>query len=117
MKLNIIIDEYSMDLEVADDYIERSGDAFDSLDHNMDTGWQMGRQWVANPNREERCQIAAVKLLNAIETDNEGLAMVAGGYILTRLPGVKSVMIDTSGEPLETEFIMQKSGLPLFPDD
>jgi hypothetical protein len=51
-----------------------------------------------------RCQIAANKLLTALETQNENLAFLMAGYILTRLPGTKTVRVDTSGEIANTEF-------------
>ena len=34
------------------------------------------------------------------------MLMLMAGYILSRLPGVTDVRIDTNGEMLETEFII-----------
>lgn len=104
MQLNIIVDDYSMDLYVPDDFLEESRQALDHLDSNMDQGIQFGPGWLEQPDRYQRCQFAANKLLTALETDNEGLAMLSAGYILSRLPGVSRVKIDTSGEPWETKF-------------
>ena len=36
------------------------------MDQDMDAGWQMSRDWVDNPSREQRCQIVADKLLTAL---------------------------------------------------
>lgn len=104
MELNIIVDDYSMNLSLPDGYLEASGEAFDRLDRNMDLGVQIGRQWIEHPDPHQRCQVAADKLLTALETDNESLALLSAGYILSRIPGVRRVTIDNSGELQGTVF-------------
>lgn len=98
MQLNIIIEDYSMNLDLPEDFLRDSAEAFDRLDSSMLNGVQMGREWVAQPDRQQRCQIAADKLLTALETDNQSLAMLSAGYIVSRLPDVRRVRIDNSGE-------------------
>lgn len=104
MQLNIIVGEYAMDLNIPDRYLEESRQSFENLDANMDQGIQFGPAWVEQPDRRQRCQFAADKLLTALETDNEGLALLSAGYILSRMPGVERVRIDNAGEPWETSF-------------
>ena len=104
MQLNIIVDDYSMNLEIPDDFLQASVDSFDRLDRSMDKGVQMGRDWLQSPDRHQRCQIAADKLLTALETDDQGLAMLSAGYIVSRLPGIVRVHIDNSGEIRGTMF-------------
>ena len=104
MKLNIIIGEYSMDLEVPQDYIDSSGESFARLDSDMDKGIRLGTQFVKNADTTERCQYAANKLLTAIETHNEGLAMLSAGYVISRMPDVSGIKIDNNGEPQNTVF-------------
>jgi len=104
MQLNLIIDDWSMDLEIPQGYPQEMVEAFDKMDRDMDRGWQLGQRWVAEPNTLQRCQLAAAKLLTALETDNEGLALMMGGYILSRMPEVRRAIIDNNGEPEETRF-------------
>ncbi len=104
MVLNLIVGDYSMNLEVPEKYLKEADELYAMMDRDMDKGWQMGREWVDSPDRLQRCQIAADKLLDALETDNHRLALVAAGYILTRLPGTTSVNIDNSGEMTGTTF-------------
>lgn len=104
MKLNIIVDDYSMNLNLPDGYLTSSVEAFDRLDRNMDNGVQFGRQWLEHPNPHQRCQVAADKLLTALETNNENLALLSAGYIFSRIPGVRRVIIDNSGELQGTVF-------------
>ena len=98
MKLNIIVDGRTNAFEVPDEILLEAKDFFAKLDADMDKGYQMSRDWVENPNAEQRCQIAANKILTAIETDNEKMLMLMAAYILHTLPGVKSVNIDMTGD-------------------
>ncbi|MCU7936866.1 MAG: hypothetical protein KZQ99_18670 [Candidatus Thiodiazotropha sp. (ex Dulcina madagascariensis)] len=104
MQLNLIIDDWSMDLEIPEGYLATMSDSFDSMDRDMDRGWQIGQKWVRNPDPTQRCQLVAGKLLTALETDNEALALMMGGYILSRMSSVRQVIIDNNGEPEETRF-------------
>jgi hypothetical protein len=116
MKLNIIVDGRSNSFEVPDSIIQGAGDFFDKMDADMNQGWQMSRDWVENPTPEQRCQIAADKILTCIETENEKLLMLMAAYILRTLPGVKSVNIDVTGDMNETDFIMEHESVkPLGP--
>jgi hypothetical protein len=104
MQLNLIIDDWSMNLEIPEDYLKTMQESFDRMDKDMDKGWQMGQRWVRDPDRTQRCQLVAGKLLTALETHNESLALMMGGYIASRMPGVRQVVIDNSGQPEETSF-------------
>lgn len=104
MQLNLIIDDWSMNLEITDEYLEAMGDSFDKLDRDMDQGRRLGQNWIKQPNKIQRCQIAADKLLSALETNNQAMALLMGGYIVSRMDGVKQVVIDNNGEPQETRF-------------
>lgn len=116
MKLNIIIDGRTNAFDVPDEILVDAKDFFDKLDADMDKGWQMSRDWVESPDPEQRCQIAADKLLTAVETDNEKLLMLMAAYILHTMPGVKSVNIDISGDMNETDIIMEHESVkPLGP--
>ena len=82
MKLNIIVDGRSNAFEVPDSLLTEAKDFFDKLDADMDKGWQMSRDWVENPNAEQRCQIAGDKILTAIDTDNEKLCWLFGNAVV-----------------------------------
>lgn len=107
MLLNVTVDEQSIDLNIPDGLLGEAEEFFRRMDQDMDRGWQMSREWVDNPSREQRCQIVADKLLTALENENRKLALMMAGYILTRLPGVKSLDIDTSGEIGNTRFTLE----------
>jgi hypothetical protein len=106
MKLNIIVDGRTNAFEVPDTLLVEASDFFNTLDADMDRGWQMSRDWVENPNTEQRCQIAADRILTAIETKNEKLLMLMAAYILRTLPGITGINIDITGDMNETDIIM-----------
>lgn len=116
MKLNIIVDGRTNAFEVPDEILVEAKDFFAKMDADMAKGWQMSRDWVESPDAEQRCQIAADKILTAIEAENEKMLMLMAAYILHTMPGVKSVNIDITGDMNETDLIMEHESVkPLGP--
>jgi len=107
MQLTLHIDDKTQTIELPPNILKEGEDFFKMMDRDMDRGWQMSREWVDCPNLIQRCQIAADKMLSAISTENETLLMLLSGYIVSRLPGVTAVKIDTNGEMMETELITE----------
>ena len=112
MLLNVIADDQTVNLDVPPALLTEARGFFDRMDRDMDAGWQMGREWVESPDRQQRCQIAANKLLTALENQNQKLAVMMAGYILTRLENVSGVDIDTTGEMIGTQFIITNATPP-----
>lgn len=106
MILKVIIDERTIPIEVPDYMLAEAADFFARMDSDMNAGWQMSRQWVGEPDGIQRCQIAADKILTALESGNEKIATLMAGYILRTLPGVDRADIDTAGDMTQTEFSM-----------
>ena len=111
MILKVIVDDQLYELNVPEALLQKAADFFDQMDKDMDQGWQMSREWVAAPNREQRCQIVANKLLTALEKENHKLGRLMAGYILSRVPEVKSLELDTSGEIQNTRINVAGAGL------
>lgn len=105
MKLKVIIENNIYAVEIPEDVMRDGGSFFEKLDADMDKGWQMNREWVEAPNIQQRCQIVADRIADAINNENETLTYLLAGFIVTRMPNVKEVRIDTEGEMAETEFI------------
>jgi hypothetical protein len=103
-KLAISVDERSLEVSVPDDMLAGAQAFYQKMDSDMDGGWQMGPEYIEHPDREQRCQIVANKLLTSLSTANETMVTLMAGYILSRLPDVRGVEVDTSGEMLHTRF-------------
>jgi hypothetical protein len=109
MILKVIINEQIYELMVPEALLSQASEFFHQMDRDMDQGWQMSREWVDRPNREQRCQIVADKLLTALENENDRLGRLMAGYLLSRLPGIESVEIDSSGEIQNTQFALREA--------
>jgi hypothetical protein len=90
MILKVCIDDQTYDIDVAEEMLEEAREFYDKMDRDMDKGWQMSRFWVEKPDLYQRCQIIADKIL---------------GAILSRVPHVQEVVVDTSGDITLTEII------------
>ncbi len=108
MKLNVVVDDRIYSIEVPPDMLREAEEFFQKIDRDMNRGWQMGPEFIENPDKVQRCQIAADKLLVSLSTANETLSMLMAGYILKHLPGVTGVRVDTGGEMLLTEMIYER---------
>lgn len=110
MILKVIIDDQLYELNVPEELIEKAAEFFDKMDRDMDAGIQMSRLWVDNPDLSQRIQIVGDKLLTAIENENDNLGRMMAGYILSRLPQVDTLELDTSGEIGNTIINLKEAG-------
>ena len=103
MELKVIIEDQLYTLNVPEEIIEGATDAFERMDREMDNGWQMGRDWVEQPGREDRVRIVGDKLLSALERGDHDLGRVMAAYILSRMPELDTLVLDTAGEIRNSE--------------
>jgi len=106
MILKVVIEDQIYPITVPEQIISEAGEFFDRIDKDMDNGWQMSREWVQNPNQEQRCQIVGDKMLTAMHNDNQQLMVLLSAYVLARVPTASELRIDSNGEMLETELIL-----------
>lgn len=105
MRFKVIVGEQVYAVEVSDDLLGEARAFHDKLDADMDRGWQMSREFVAHPDRLQRCQIVADRLLTSLSQGNEPTAMLMASYIALRMPGAVGVDIDAQGEMQNTEVL------------
>ncbi|HEX6321609.1 MAG TPA: hypothetical protein VFZ84_22285 [Burkholderiales bacterium] len=105
MHFKVIVGETVYAVEVAEDLLREAAEFHDRLDRDMDRGWQMSREFVACPDRLQRCQIVADRLLTGLMQGNEATAMLMASYIALRMPGAIGVDIDAGGEMQNTEVL------------
>ena len=105
MRFKVIIGEQIYAIEVPEELLGEAAEFHAKLDRDMDQGWQMSRQFVERPDRLQRCQIVADKLLTSITHGNQATAMLMAAYIALRMPGAVGVDIDDAGEMQNTELL------------
>ncbi len=109
MILKAVVDDQILTLSVPEAFIAQAAGFYDRMDRDMDQGWQMSREWVKRPDKLQRCQIVANKLLTALENEDERMGRLMAGYILDRAPEIDTVEIDTAGEMDQTRFTFQET--------
>lgn len=104
MKLELIVGDQVVPLQVKDEIVSGAVSVFDQMDADMDPGVQAGRFWVEKPDTMERCQFVADRLLTALEAEQPQMQQMMAAYLLARLPGVSQVVVATDGEIQDTSF-------------
>ena len=105
MRFKVVIGEQVYAIEVPEELLRDAAESHARLDRDMDRGWQMSRQFVERPDRLQRCQIVADKLLTSIMNGNEATTLLMAGYIALRMPRAIGVDIDACGEMQNTELL------------
>ena len=105
MILKLTIDDQTYDIDVPPRIIEEAQNFYDKMDADMDKGWQMSRFWVEKPDLYQRGQIVSDRILGAFHTENKRMVLLMSGYILSRIPHVEEVVVDTSGDITLTEIV------------
>jgi hypothetical protein len=105
MQIEVYIEDRLHRVEVEPGTLESGRELFDRMDRDMDAGWKMGPDFVERPDRGQRARIAAERLMLALDQGNPGLTQAMAGYILSRLPEVRQIHVDTTGQPQHTELL------------
>ena len=98
MQLSVTLADQLIELNVPDEFITQASDFFDKMDSDMNAGWQINREWVDQPDQYLRGQIAADKLLTALENEDFKLGRLMAGYIASRFPHIEQVQLSEQGE-------------------
>ena len=115
MILKLIVDDQLYELNVPEALLAQAEPFFQKMDKDMNDGWQMGREWTESPDKLQRCQIVANKLLTAIENEDDKLGRMMAGYILSRAPEIEAIEPDLAGEIQDTRFTLRQSSAPTMP--
>jgi len=105
MILKLTIDDETYNIDVPETMLEEAKEFYAKMDADMDRGWQMSRFWVEKPDLYQRCQIVSDRALGAFHTENKKMLLLMSGYILSRVPHVEEVVVDTTGDITLTEIV------------
>jgi hypothetical protein len=110
MILNVVIDDQLLELNVPEAFVAQAEDFFAKMDADMDRGWQVNREWVEKPDRLLRAQIAADKLLTALENEDDRLGRLMAGYIVSRVPEIERLELNPAGETRDHRLQLGEQG-------
>ena len=106
MQFELFFEEEHMLVEVDEGDVQHGQPFFAQMDKDMDGGWRMGPEYVHEPDITQRCQIVAERLILAIERRNDTLARAMAAYIVWRIPNIRELHVDTTGEPQLTDIVV-----------
>ena len=98
MILNINIDQEYFELDVPDALMTELEPVIKDMDKDFEKGVQMGRFWVDEPTDEQRCQVAANNLVNAMHAENKRMLYLMSAYILSKYAEIKEVIVNSDYE-------------------
>ncbi len=98
MILKVFLENQTYPIEIPESMLSEAEDFFRFLDDDMNKGWQMSHIWVENPDKYQRCQIVADKLLTALNNDDKKTGVMMTAYILNRLPDTTELHLSISGD-------------------
>jgi len=104
MNFNITIDEESYTLEVSDEIMKELQGAIEDMDADFDKGARIGRYWIDAPSDEQRCQLAADKVVSAVHQQNVRMFYQMAAYILTKFPTLKMATVSSDFEVSDIHF-------------
>ena len=105
MQFEIYFEEEHFAVEVDEQDITNGQPFFSQMDKEMDGGCRMGPEFIHEPDIMQRSQVVAERLMLAIEQRNETMARAMASYIAWRIPNIRELHVDTTGEPLLTEIV------------
>ena len=105
MKLNVYVNETMKQVDVPNDMLQDAEAIYAKIDKDLDQGWQLSREWVDKLDTLQRCKVVADRLLTAIENNNGPSTMLMAGYIMTRMPHIKTIHIASDGDMNQTQLI------------
>lgn len=107
MTLDVYVEDTLIKVQIPPEVLNQGADFFAMMDRDMDKGWRMGPRYVENPDVVQRAQIAASKMLAAIDKENRNVVNLMAGYIVSRIPSVTAIRIATDGDLTNTEIVTE----------
>jgi len=98
MQFNITIDQEPFALDIPDGVLAETKSIVADMDADFSKGIQLGRYWIDEPSDEQRCQLAANKIVNAIHQEDVRSFYVMGAYVLSKFPALKMITVDSNYE-------------------
>ena len=103
MIFNMSIDQETFNIDIPEGLIAEVTPIIEEMDKEFDQGCQMGRFWVDKPSDEQRCQVSANNLVNALHAENKRMVYLMAAYILSKFPQLKGVVINSDLEMHEID--------------
>ena len=80
----------------------------DGMDLDMDEGIEINDEIIDSPNKIQRANYVAMRLLYGIDSKSEGLISTTCGYLVNQLPELKQIRSVENGEETTMDLIFNE---------
>lgn len=80
----------------------------DNMDRDMQRGFKIRGELIANPDSLQRATFVAMNLIKALQQDNEAIIFASCAYLANRLPGLVEVHANDGDGAVNIEFIEEQ---------
>ena len=80
----------------------------DSMDFDMDEGIEINDEIIESPDKIQRANYVAMRLLYGIESKSEGMISATCGYLVNRLPELNQIHSVENGEEITMSLIFNE---------
>lgn len=98
MQFNITIDQEPFALDIPEGLFDEAKAFISDMDTDLNKGVQLGRHWIDEPSDEQRCQIAANKIVTALHQEDVRSIYLMAAYVLSKFPTLKTITVDSDYE-------------------
>jgi hypothetical protein len=79
----------------------------DIMDIDMDKGFNLDGKLINSPTNQQRARYVAMKLFQALKSNNKGLINASCAYLANRQPGLQKVRVNEEGETISLELVYE----------
>lgn len=84
----------------------------DDMDKKMAAGFELSGDIITNPDQQQKAQFVALNLVNALQQEDDQMAIILFTYLVNRLSDLKQVKAKIqdmgSGQKIGVEFIFDE---------
>jgi len=81
----------------------------DIMDIDMDEGINLDGKIISSPNNQQRCHYVAMKLIQALKSNNKSMITATCAYLTNRQPTLQQVKADEEGEAVTLALVFEQS--------
>jgi len=79
----------------------------DIMDIDMDDGINLDGKVINSPNNQQRSHYVAMKLIQALMSNNNGMITASCAYLANRQPTLQQIKADEDGEAVTLELVFE----------
>ena len=105
-QLSIIInDQPAFEYDRSKGLDEKQLEFLDRMDQDMQRGFKIHGEMIAEPDRKQKATFVAMNLLRALQQEDHAKIAVSCAYLSSRLPNVVEVHARDQDNRIEIEFV------------